>query len=710
MLKKITLKNFRKHTDSVFEFDDGLHVMRGANEAGKSTVLEGVAYALGGVKALRSPLAEAVTWSQPENTLKVVLEISIDGVDYVVSRGKSGAEVNYDGGCVTGQTEVTNFLAAKLKVDAGAASRLMMSSQMDIRGALEAGPKATTELIERLAEFDQIDHLIDVMQEKLTLGSTATAEAQLASAQETLDTANAVAEPDFKGLEQRIASATSNLGLAQSYYDDANDAYTAALKADTEARSAVRERAAAANRLKDAEALAERSKAESIALSEATVTAPLNPDENIQAAMQEKANLALHATRRRAWKEVQPFLGSAGVTRYPGSAEMLESSIKGAQRNIDEARDALRKGDVMHAALTAQLMLNSCSFCGKDFSEVPEVQAKNAEVHAAIEANELKLRAAQRTSDDCTAALKDLNKVVTEGRGLYAAAQRYAPYLDIDDSVYPPFLSWNGEVPTDNGDVQPDYDAMIASIRAQVKAFADWEKARERVEAESARARLGIDQAKADLDALPEADPSATGDALGEANKTLREASDTRDEYKDSLRAAKNAQDRAVLDWERTQMAIASADAQLVNARAALRALTFNNALLKKVRTARPVIADRLWNLVLTSVSKYFSEMRGVRSVVSKSSDGFLVDGRPVAVLSGSTLDILGLAIRVALVRTFLPQSPFLVLDEPMAGCDLTRTEAMLGFLVAVGFKQVLLVTHEDVSESVADHIITLGE
>jgi ABC-type transport system involved in cytochrome bd biosynthesis fused ATPase/permease subunit len=81
-----------------------------------------------------------------------------------------------------------------------------------------------------------------------------------------------------------------------------------------------------------------------------------------------------------------------------------------------------------------------------------------------------------------------------------------------------------------------------------------------------------------------------------------------------------------------------------------------------------------------------------------------------VEAYSGSTIDSLGLAIRVALVRTFLPTAPFLILDEPAAACSEARTDNMLGFVVGCGFPQVLLVTHEDVSESVADHIITLGD
>ena len=76
--------------------------------------------------------------------------------------------------------------------------------------------------------------------------------------------------------------------------------------------------------------------------------------------------------------------------------------------------------------------------------------------------------------------------------------------------------------------------------------------------------------------------------------------------------------------------------------------------------------------------------------------------------LSGSTLDILGLAIRCALLKTFVPQSSLLVLDEPMHGCDSERVESMLGFLKTVDFQQCLLVSHEEISESVADNIIQL--
>jgi DNA repair exonuclease SbcCD ATPase subunit len=143
-------------------------------------------------------------------------------------------------------------------------------------------------------------------------------------------------------------------------------------------------------------------------------------------------------------------------------------------------------------------------------------------------------------------------------------------------------------------------------------------------------------------------------------------------------------------------------------AKADLASLHFNNNLLKKVRSARPVIADQLWSSVLMAVSTMFSQMRGEKTVVTKDKEGFKANGQCVESLSGSTLDLLGLAIRVALIKTFLPACPFVILDEPAHGCDEDRTTSLLGFLAGAGFQQTIIVTHDDTSEAVADSLITL--
>ena len=143
--------------------------------------------------------------------------------------------------------------------------------------------------------------------------------------------------------------------------------------------------------------------------------------------------------------------------------------------------------------------------------------------------------------------------------------------------------------------------------------------------------------------------------------------------------------------------------------RADIENISFNNTLLKKMRVLKPLITDNLWNTVLAAVSSFFTQLRGENSVVTKDSGGFKVNGRSIQSLSGSTLDVLALAVRVALTKTFIPNSSLLILDEPAHGCDVDRTSSMLGFLSSVGFDQILVASHDELSESVADNVISLG-
>lgn len=102
------------------------------------------------------------------------------------------------------------------------------------------------------------------------------------------------------------------------------------------------------------------------------------------------------------------------------------------------------------------------------------------------------------------------------------------------------------------------------------------------------------------------------------------------------------------------------------------------------------------------------TRIRGEKSIVTKDKDGFKVNGQAVESLSGSTLDALGVAIRTALSRTFLPHCGFALMDEPFASFDALRTLSAVSFIRQSGIDQVLLITHEDLSESIADNLIEL--
>lgn len=712
MIKSVSLVNFKRHRKVTIPFEPGLAVLRGGNEAGKSTILLAISYALFGVKALPTSLEDTVTHGEPVNSLRVTLSVNIDGVDYVVARGRGGAEVVYDDGRVTGQTETTNFLCAKMGVDPAMAAKLMLSAQNEIRGALDAGTKATTELIERLSEFDQIDLLVERMQERLTLGSTTGITAELAQAEQRLEEARAKAvAPDLEGLNAKLASEQARLAKAQeadvalndevskaqAHLDNARGAQAAFEQAEA-TLTKVRRRAA-----KFSEDLAE-------AKYQAGVKSVWPVSEDVL--RKEAAGLEQAAKHLKAFERLTPLLLNPEVTTSEHSFDGLKAHIadlKEAQRLAESALTEIGNKLYMRRS---DLTSGTCSWCGQDFSHLPEVAAKNAATQAEIDT----LAAMEADTSGKLSAIKvelvQLNAIHAASVPRLAALEANPDYVERVGTALPPTLRWIGPNVADLDGAESRLKDINSTLK-QMKAAQAAEQAAE------ARFQLLASQ-QADVDA--EVAAAAQAVELYELRPNLDDAIARRDEVvarrrpvsleiSEATTAARDIEyeirdagrefTRAIQQVEHLEDAVAALKHQVTT-------VEFNNALLKRVRQCRPLIADKLWTIVLNAVSTYFSEMRGVRSVVTKDSDGFKVDGYPVAGLSGSTLDILGLAIRVALTRTFLPNAPFMVLDEPCAAMDTARTEATLGFIVACGFKQILWTTHEGTSQTVADHLIVL--
>lgn len=132
----------------------------------------------------------------------------------------------------------------------------------------------------------------------------------------------------------------------------------------------------------------------------------------------------------------------------------------------------------------------------------------------------------------------------------------------------------------------------------------------------------------------------------------------------------------------------------------------FHNSLISDLRQARPVVANKLWSIVLLSVSTYLSRMRGEPSIVTREGKEFLINGRPSKSFSGSAIDLLALGVRIALTKVFVPGADMLVLDEPFAACDAERTMQCLSFAASAGFGQTIVITHEAQAEGVFQNFV----
>lgn len=709
MLNKLTLKNFRRCEDVVMQFNPGLNAVRGRNEAGKSTRLEAIAYALFGSKALRQSLDEVVTWGKPVNSLKVELEFTYSGTTYTITRGKSGAEINFDGEKITGQTETVKFVERLLGTSADTASKLMLATQNSIRGALEGGPKETMALIENLADFDLIDRIITLIQTNLPSGNTTAVEERVKTTAGMLEEKRAGVEaekPDTAAIGAEISTAAQQAETAAAAVESAKQGRSAMAAEVTAAEKFIAAKSQLPAQIKQAQTRVDQAAGTARRLSEEAVCEV--SDEQIEEARAGvEANSQL-ATRTRAYNEV------AGL-QYPEDVwdedeDSFHAFVAGERVKLQTGNAAVNeiKGEI-RAQIALKINQSACGLCGKDLENVPEVVARNQAVEAKVADLQAQLTPARTAIAEAEDNLAACEAIAAAARKIHPVIDRNAAFVDVDRSQYPARAKWKGERP-DAGAVR-DWAAELRRMEQAVKA------------AQLAQGRLAaveeeLSKYEAELVAL-EADWKEAEPQIMEFEQGLlfnyRELVAGEQAALESKRQADSALQRlrgqlaqAEAVYKERLKAVDLLEQQLAGAKAELEKMNFHNALIKKIRAARPVIADKLWNVVLAAVSHYFSQIRGSASTVTRADNGFKVDGQAVEGLSGSTLDALGLAIRISLTKTFLPNSRFILLDEPGHGMDDQRESAMLGVLAAADFDQTVIVSHNETVDSFADHLIAV--
>jgi DNA repair exonuclease SbcCD ATPase subunit len=675
MIRQIKLTNFRSVENEVINLTPGLNVLKGGNEHGKTTRIESILYALFGSKGLRESLAKVVTYDKPESSLKVELDFTIDGVDYKIVRGKSGAELTYPGGIVTGQTEVRIFAERLLGCSADIAKQLMIADQNAVRGVLSAGGAAAGNLVEKLAELDVIESLIERILTNLPSGNTKSLEAQIEQARSNIgDAPVAPSDAAVQAAQNRWNTALAHKESLQALW--AVLAIKLSIAQATLARAAEVQK----DRCK-AQALAEKLTAEAVAPKPLAFT-----EADLAAARRLAADEAAMAARRKAY-----------ATKFPKSTLAWDDTFDSMLAAEKEAKDKLAECKVAQQQYRVQLATvratrineDVCAFCKKDISKLPEVAvindkatARENELSASIVAlkNDIGLLEGELQS---YADLKDLTTKIK-----LLAGESWSLSADV-----PPVPTWIGAVPEPEGTVV-DLQGMETQLRQHALKAAKAQAAGEQLAALHMPEEIDTLQASADA-----ADCEIEKVKLEVAVKEDATLQQAHERAVASLAADMRVYNLQVGQREQAQKQVEASAVVLDD-------MYKHNGLVKKLRAARPEIATQLWNTVLGSIGHYFTAIRGTTSILTRTSEGFEVNGRSVEGLSGSTQDALGLAIRIALSKTFLPGIPLLVVDEPFSGCSEGRELAGLGMLAAAGFEQTILITHSSLADAFSTNLI----
>lgn len=674
MLKELTLKNFRKHREQAVNFQGGLTVIRGKSEAGKTTLAEAILYAMFGSSVLRETLAETVTYGEPEASLKVSLTFTFDGVDYKIVRGKSGAELHYADQTVTGQRETKVFIERLLGCSSDTARLLMFADQNAIRGVLAKGGTAANGLVETLAQLGLIEDLVDAVQRDLPSGNTKALDAQIANMKDNLIEKPApVEEPDFELLEEDIAVLQTQVSELEELMPDsvmvkrANAKITAA-------------------KLREAEisALFDRQDEIRQLLSEKPVKPEDLTDEEVTILTNDPKELS---RMRRAYETVFPI----SEATWEGTEDSLVATIEDLKHSLEDSADTISEYRSEMAVAKSKIIYETkCPTCSQELPNHEAIECVNTELHQLIERRAEELAELEVTTKKLKSDLAAHQEVLQVHKKVISMVSEWHSV----GSQIPARPVWIGAAPPDM--------SRLSEIKAKEAKIKEWER--------NSKSRKALEEELAKP--IPESLDVTFETEMLENLETQKEKYEKLAKQLTSstanLERLKQQHTYEVKEFTLKLEQFNRAEQQLVQLEATRQEVLKHNELIKKLRAARPEIASKMWGSVLGAVSKYFTQIRGEDSVVIRDSDGFKVNGRSVEGLSGSTQDMLGLAIRMALSKLFLPNLSFLMLDESFSACDDNRELNGVSTLAAAGFTQVILITHSDAPETIADNLITL--
>lgn len=720
MITSAALRFYRKHETLDVAFSNGLNVLRGANEAGKSSFLEGVMYPVYGTDIMSETFADTVTWGHPEKNLSSTVTHKIGKTSYTFKRSKASASVTWVDPAtgeemkVTGQSEVTK-LAEQVLTDYKTAKVLMFATQADLRGVLNGRPSAINDLISSLAGVDLLDEVIDAGTKNLTTGTDKVIKDRLATLADNIQAASD-GIPTETEIQQPLTEATRIQGQieANEQHRQVLNDKVSALKTSLDNLVAGQQRHQQAQR-----ALERATEAHAKATAAlATVQARIQPvdETQIDVLSRQIAEVEGVEQRQQLWARVAAFpkLPEVVWTDESGSgkaSEQFKAALTTArlyaadlQRIVTEAQAAVR------AAKGHMITDGKCPTCGHAARSAEEVAEHNQKAQAGVEKAAAALAEAsenlQKAKDDL-APLESVESGAARYCSLVSSLEGRDTSIVADYNTYPPSVRWIGDEPK----VTETTAQLNAKIQAIRKVMQENARAAGEIEGQKTSATLALEaidsanQALADNPPVSDASVRAEYDAaLADAAACLRSSTEMTQKKLEFSRLASTLaerRDQRLAQVQRLREEVVKVNGELIE-------LEFNNTFMKDLRLLKPVIGVHLWNLLLTSVTVYFSQMRKEQSIVTREDTGFKVNGKPASALSGSTQDLLALAIRVALIKTFTPEIDFIILDEPAHGCDVDRTKEMLAFLAGMGFNQVILASHDEVSESVANRLIVL--
>ncbi|HYV96209.1 MAG TPA: SMC family ATPase [Gemmatimonadaceae bacterium] len=214
-LRAIKLTNFRQHADTSIEFGPGITGVIGPNGTGKTTILEGIAWALYGNEAARGR-RDTIRFARADAKapVRVDLDFELSGHRYRVSRGLTSAELYLDGAeqpIANSLTSVSEQLQRRIGMTRSEFFNTYFTGQRELGVMTSLGPTERAQFLSRVLGYERLRAAQDLARDRR---------------RELVGELNGLraSMPDPSVIAQRVADAVARLSEATARADAARKA------------------------------------------------------------------------------------------------------------------------------------------------------------------------------------------------------------------------------------------------------------------------------------------------------------------------------------------------------------------------------------------------------------------------------------------------------------------------------------------------------
>lgn len=748
-LMKLITTNFKKLGNFTADFTEGLNVISGDNFRGKSTLLQAIEAALFGVTVIPGKKEHIPTWGQDNFKLELWFRLE-PGSYYVLTRNKTTAKLTLctvggsDQLVANGNTAVTAKVEELLGLAAKDYNLFIQSRQHEAAGILTFGATALNKKVEEFAGVDLIDKVQGEAQRRSTLyagyaeaksvpeeevqaardrvhsakGMQVTAEAALESARLAVDTQLEVSfvppSPTSKALRQEselAAALWSELQMVEQA-----QAAAKARHADCVTRCEGLEP-------QDSAELAQ--KLADLKESGVVAAAKLSALES-QAAAYKAAALE---TQRAGEASNQACIAASEYAEGfdPEEVAKCSAALTSATEDYDAKDSAAKTAGVKVVGLRELSEGAECPTCGhlKEDHDYEKLAAELAEAEAAYRGLVEAAAAAKTTVTEArnalTAAEKTAERVKSLGQAASKATEAHKVALAALEALQNPDPS---EIEDQRGIVEAtrnEYAGLNAKLSGVKEHNARVTNERAALQA-AERALSGADEALAKLntqwDELPE---PPTAEQIAEVEALEASYTEARNKWELEKATLKAAVTGAETDLKHYEAHLVTATKQLEelerkNAEAledSAKARRYSR-LVQFLRERRQQYLKDVWETIMAVSSKLVRQTSKDTITKLTNEDGefhFVEEGisAPTTSASGAQKSFIGTTLKVGLARALYGSDSLLIFDEPTESCSEQYASSMAA-MIASSARQVLLITHREHDQALADNIINVGE